>query len=146
MQPLKYGKEQAPSYLKLFIPSLIVSSLNVAVVLTLITGFGGAIAGGFTFNAPWWSWPLLGIAGLFIGLIGAITQNQIRVRFLEKEGDETAKSFASYFRFAVKLVLPFAAVILVTIITVAGSIFITKMIWPELAANPRDLGRLEKAR
>lgn len=121
------------------------SSLNVAVVLTLITGFGGAIAGGFTFNAPWWSWPLMGIAGLFIGLIGAILQNQIRIRFLEKEGDENAKGVASGLRFAIKLVLPFVAVILVTIITVTGSIFVTKAIWPELAENPRDLGRLEEA-
>jgi xanthine/uracil permease len=122
-----------------------VSSLNVAVVLTLITGFGGAIAGGFTFNAPWWSWPLMGIAGLFIGLIGAILQNQIRIRFLENEGDENAKGVASGLRFAIKLVLPFVAVILVTIITVTGSIFVTKAIWPELAENPRDLGRLEEA-
>ncbi len=121
------------------------SSLNVAVVLTLITGFGGAIAGGFTFNAPWWSWPLMGIAGLFIGLIGAILQNQIRIRFLENEGDENAKGVASGLRFAIKLVLPFVAVILVTIITVTGSIFVTKAIWPELAENPRDLGRLEEA-
>lgn len=121
------------------------SSLNVAVVLTLITGFGGAVAGGYVFRAPWWAWPLLGIAGLFVGLIGAIIQNQIRVRFLEKEGDETAKGIASGLRFATKLVLPFVAVILVTLITVTGSIFLTKAIWPELAKDPRDLGRLEEA-
>ncbi|MGJ8726588.1 MAG: hypothetical protein ACSHYB_18735 [Roseibacillus sp.] len=118
------------------------SSLNVAVVLTLITGFGGAVAGGYVFRAPWWSWPLMGIAGLFIGLIGAIIQNQIRIRFLEK-GDENEKGFLGGLRFAAKLVLPFVAVILVTIVTVTGSVFLTKAIWPELAANPRDLGRLE---
>lgn len=87
----------------------------------------------------------MGIAGLFIGLIGAILQNQIRIRFLENEGDENAKGVASGLRFAIKLVLPFVAVILVTIITVTGSIFVTKAIWPELAENPRDLGRLEEA-
>ena len=75
----------------------------------------------------------------------AIIQNQLRVRFLEKENDETAKGFASGFRFATKLVLPFVAVIIVTIITVTGSILVTKAIWPELAANPRNLGRLEEA-
>ena len=118
------------------------SSLNVAVVLTLITGFGGAVAGGYVFRAPWWAWPLMGIAGLFIGLIGAILQNQIRIRFLEKE-DENEKGFLGGLRFAAKLVLPFVAVILVTIITVTGAVLVTKTIWPELAANPRDLGRLE---
>lgn len=87
----------------------------------------------------------MGIAGLFVGLIGAIIQNQIRIRFLEKSetDDETEKGVRSGLRFAVKLVLPFVAVILVTIITVTGSIFLTKAIWPEEAANPRDLGRLE---
>lgn len=123
-----------------------VSSLNVAVVLTLITGFGGAVAGGFTFNAPWWSWPLLGIAGLFVGLVGAIIQNQLRVRFLEKgDDDETSKGVTSGLRFATKLVLPFVAVIVVTIITVTGAVFLTKAIWPDLAENPRDLGRFEGA-
>ena len=121
------------------------SSLNVAVVLTLITGLGGAVSGGYVFRAPWWAWPLLGFAGLFIGLATAIIQNQIRLRFLENEGDETGKGFASGFRYAAKMVLPFIAVILVTIITVTGSIFLTKAIWPERAANPRDLGRLEEA-
>ena len=114
----------------------------MAVVLTLITGFGGAVAGGYVFQAPWWAWPLMGIAGLFVGLFGAITQNQIRLRFLEKE-DESDKGVLSGLRFAAKLVLPFVAVILVTIITVAGSIMLTKAIWPDRAANPRDLGRLE---
>ena len=121
------------------------SSLNVAVVLTLIAGAGGAIAGGFSFNAPWWAWPLLGIGGLFLGLLGAILQNQIRVRCLEKEGDEANRGIASGFRFAIKLILPFVAVMVVTIVTVSGSIFLTKLIWPELAATPRDLGRLEDA-
>ncbi len=121
------------------------SSLNVAVVLTLIAGFGGAVAGGFTFNAPWWSWPLLGIVGLFIGLAGAIVQNQIRLKFLEKEGDETSKGLASGLRFSLKLVLPFAAVIFISIATVVGSILVTKAIWPELAATPRNLGQLEKS-
>ena len=114
----------------------------MAVVLTLITGFGGAVAGGYVFRAPWWAWPLMGIAGLFIGLIGAILQNQIRIRFLEK-GEEKEKGLLGGLRFAAKLVLPFVAVIFVTIVTVAGSVLVTKSIWPELAANPRDLGRLE---
>ena len=120
------------------------SSLNVAVVLTLITGFGGAVAGGYVFRAPWWAWPLMGIAGLFIGLIGAILQNQLRMRYLEK-GDDEEKGFLGGLRFAAKLVLPFVAVILVTIVTVAGSIMVTKAIWPDDAKNPRDLGRLEGA-
>ncbi|GHC56889.1 hypothetical protein [Roseibacillus persicicus] len=113
------------------------SSLNVAVVLTLIAGLGGAVAGGYTFRAPWWAWPLLGIAGLFIGLISAIVQNQIRIRVLEKDEDE--KGFLGGLRFAAKLVMPFLAVILVTIITVTGSMLLTKAIWPDLAAEPRDL-------
>ncbi len=116
------------------------SSLNIAVVLTLIAGLGGAVAGGFTFRAPWWAWPLLGVGGLFIGLIGAILQNQIRVRFLEKENE---KGVAGSMSFVGKLVMPFIAVILVTIITVSGSILLTRAIWPEEASNPRNLGRLE---
>lgn len=117
------------------------SSLNVAVVLTLITGLGGAVAGSFVFNAPWWTWPLMGVAGLIIGLIGAIIQNQIRLRFLEKE--EEGKGASSFMRMAGKLLLPFVAVMLVTGITVSGSVFITKAIWPEAAAKPKSLGRLE---
>ena len=121
------------------------SSLNVAVVLTLITGFGGALAGGYTFRAPWWALALMGIVGLFLGLLGAIIQNQIRLHFLEKDEDETSKGFASAFRFVTKMILPFLAVIIVTTTTVAGSVIITKTLWPERAANPRDLGRLEEA-
>lgn len=113
------------------------SSLNVAVVLTLIAGLGGAVAGGYTFRAPWWAWPLFGIAGLFVGLISAIVQNQIRLRVLEKNEEE--KGLLGALRFALKLVLPFIAVIIVTIVTVTGSIFLTKAIWPKEAANPRDL-------
>jgi multidrug efflux pump subunit AcrB len=114
-----------------------VSSLNVAVVLTLITGFGGAVAGAFVFNAPWWSWLPMGI----VGLLGAIGQNQLRVRFLEKTNEDGKLSFP---RLAGQLVLPFLAVIVVTAATVSGSIWLTRTIWPEEAANPRSLGRLEE--
>ena len=124
------------------------SSLNVAVVLTLITGLGGAIAGSYVFRAPWWSWPIMGIAGLFVGLFAAILQNQFRLRFLEKTEDKDCdkdKGVLSGLCFVTKLILPFIAVILVTIVTVTGSIILTKAIWPDLAADPRDLGRLEGA-
>ena len=90
----------------------------------------------------------MGIVGLFIGLFAAILQNQFRLRFLEKgnkENREEQKGFLGGLCFVTQLVLPFIAVILVTIITVTGSIFLTKAIWPELAADPRDLGRLEEA-
>lgn len=116
------------------------SSLNVAVVLTLITGFGGAFAGAVVFNAPWWVWPPMGIAGLIIGLIGAILQNQIRVQFLEKKDPNGNVSLP---RRAAQHIMPFAAVIIVTCITVFGSILVTRAIWPDAAANPRSLGRLE---
>lgn len=121
---------------------LLVSSLNVAVVLTLITGFGGALAG-YTFRAPIWAWPLLGIMGLFIGLTGAIAQNQFSVRVLDKADGEKGKGAVNGLCFVTKLVLPFLAVIVVTLITVTGSVLVTKAFWPEQAANPRDLGRLE---
>jgi hypothetical protein len=131
---------------KLFLPQELtkvphVSSLNVAVVLTLITGFGGAVAGAFVFNAPWWSWLPMGVVGLVIGLLGAITQNQIRVRFLEKKNEVGKQSFP---RLAAQLIMPFLAVMIVTAITVFGSIWLTRALWPEAAANPRSLGRLEE--
>jgi len=120
-----------------------VSSLNVAVVLTLITGLGGAVAGGYVFNAPWWTLPLLGVAGLIIGLGGAIVQNQLRIRLTQK--DEEGKGAASFLSMVANLVLPFVSVILVTAVTVIGSVFLTKTIWPEEAANPRSLGPLESS-
>lgn len=116
------------------------SSLNVAVVLTLITGFGGAFAGAVVFNAPWWVWPPMSIAGLIVGLIGAIVQNQIRIRFLERKNAEGKVSLLCR---AGQHIMPFIAVIVVTIITVFGSILLTRAIWPEAAANPKSLGRLE---
>lgn len=94
----------------------------------------------------------MGIAGLFVGLFAAILQNQFRLRFLEKTEDKDCdkdcdkdKGVLSGLCFVTKLILPFIAVILVTIVTVTGSIILTKAIWPDLAADPRDLGRLEGA-
>lgn len=112
----------------------------MAVVLTLITGFGGAFAGAVVFNAPWWVWPPMSIAGLIVGLVGAILQNQIRIRYLEKTGADGKVSLP---RRVAQHIMPFAAVIIVTSITVFGSILVTRAIWPEAASSPRSLGRLE---
>ena len=119
------------------------SRLNIAVVLTLIAGLGGAVAGGYVFNAPWWALPLLAVAGLIIGLIGAISQNQIHLRCKKK--DKEGKGVVSFLCMLINLTLPFISVILITAITVVGSVLIIKQIWPEEAANPRSLGRLESA-
>lgn len=105
-------------------------------ILTFVSGFGGAFAGAFVVGAPWWACFLFGIAGFIIGGVASLLYGGFSNALAGRQGDHR-RGLAS---FLLSTLLPFIAVLLVAVITVGGALMLSHHFWPDRLDNNRTLG------